>query len=551
MLKIKKLWTVLIFSTTAFSFSDCFAGGGGADSGKAANTTSSSGTTTGRADRDQQGGITRSGITVTATATAGVGTSGNAGNVTSNGGTLNISGSGTTNAGAGSSGGNSNSNSNSGSGGGGSDSGRVNGLLPQVNVNSSPALINTMQSVLNTLSSTKVGTAITNLNSNLVQKAAAISQTMASEVYRKVEPHLAAAFNGAVQAGKVASQARYELSIKSRVYDSTTDSWINVPANVKPENYMSAPGVIRAMYTGIYNSYEQQNISLNRRVFPTGPMADLTRIRISDSVRVANGSAQSEVGERAMVEQIDTLYRAGKISFLTPGGSLFVPPARSGGAKPLYEAMTPVQRVGMNNSVLILGHPNSLASVESILNGFNSLYRDINNDGVINSLDDSAQGIGLLDQFKDRFKGGVVLINNEETNLASTVSHEYNHAGVDSVVDDLIEKLRIEKDPIKIQNYQKRLDKVLPLDIGIGLEQIDPSLKGLVNDEYLNTPTEYLAFTEELNHEFLDRLVESSDLTENEARVVTDKIANSHVLQKSKEALEEHANEMLQELDNE
>lgn len=302
----------------------------------------------------------------------------------------------------------------------------------------------------------------------------------------------------------------------------------------------------RAFYSGVLSAYNALRTPDDRRVVPTGPIKDIIMSGIS-SGRIARGDVTLESVKLA--EILDAKFLQGKIDISLPGTQLFAD-GRFRSSELYYNDLTPSQRLGVQNAVMILGSATELAQISGLLG----------NTTIKNHFTSGGHG-AALGYLNDMIAGGVIMINTNKSQLGRdiTIKHELLHVG-DLIVGMDLERRLTSTTTMNPELVEYRHEVIIPMfgcsENGCDVKNANisqyPGLAGLINDRYLSTVMEVRAHLQELNQggagyadNYYSRLAEAEGLTLQEAEEVVDILRNDPVLNELDRVLQDHAEDIL------
>lgn len=303
----------------------------------------------------------------------------------------------------------------------------------------------------------------------------------------------------------------------------------------------------RAFYNGVLSAYNALRTPEARRVVPTGPVKDVIVSGIS-SGRIARTDVTLE--SIRLAEILDEKFRQGKIDVSLPGTQLFAD-GKFRASNIYYNDLTPTQRLGVQNSMMVLASGSELAQINNLLG----------NTRISTHFANGGHGV-TLNYLNEMIMGGVIMVNLNKSQLGRdiTIKHELLHVGDMVVGLDLDRRLSEPSSTMNQELVEYRYEVVMPMfgcsDNGCDVNNANidqyPGLAGLIGDRYLSTVMEVRAHLQELSQggagysdNYYTRLAEAEGLTRAEAEEVVEILRNDPILNELDRVLQDHAEDIL------
>jgi hypothetical protein len=286
-------------------------------------------------------------------------------------------------------------------------------------------------------------------------------------------------------------------------------------------------------------------------------------------------AAEKAYKDQDIVAEIDREYRAGNINVSVPG--------KISSAVANLENLTNVQKYGAANSVVVTGYATALDKITYAQHGGLVVGLRIDkNTGKSQARMKSPNNAGASPYFRDEMLGGIAMTsskfggvaaggmimlptkkrvngkdvayaNRTDKAIETTLVHELTHTGDEALLESVRAELKSEN---LTEEKREELEEVLDSAemarqertfIRMNLFSKKRSAKkAFNNDSYLSTITEYRAMTSsETEEQYVDRLQRSLGISNEEAQLVADSLAENETLKQIDKDLEGYAGSKL------
>lgn len=414
--------------------------------------------------------------------------------------------------------------------------------------------------------SSSLFTAVGNFSKSIYQASSAVYASVkkgvvssANHFQEKLKPHVTAYMAGSSRA-------------KAALGSGPT------PAKGSPEYNQYVYNYQKAFFSGVRQAYLDQNMTPHNQLIPDGPLGLLARQnkielhssyydpRLNENMYAKGSSTYSEIYnstgynpanptnagfeaaqrqvETMMILEIDKAFREGRVNVSMPGQAW----THIGGK---YEELNPVQKFGLNNSVVIAAGSdfyNELMNKTDVLSKGNDNTRNMFSDGI------------SLPVFNDMALGGFVAVKMYgDAGDLDTIAHELQHAGDTAILNhayNLYSDPKLSKDKKDeiadvIKWAQIANGELMTGQGGMLGSEVKNKIQAIVgssigDDVYLDYITEYRAYKNQSvsTDGYKDMLVSELEMSPEKAQKIVDILESSSVLNKIDKTLNDYVEDI-------